>query len=278
MFNPFNLNKQNPFEGIELSSICYFDTETTGLHPKESQIVEIAAVLGDAKFYRKIELTEETLQQIVSQKENFEKKSKKDKTIEELLQMSNYHEGDDQKCSEEDALKEFVQFVKSAKVLLAHNASFDMRMINVRCQRYGIEPLKDIPIYDSLAFSRRFFVPSLITIERTSKNSQSRQKAKDILDKITKQYYKSGQRMNISSSLSSLMGALRGQADNWHQAMADVEMLKDLIENFFKLLFDKHCKEDFEKDIRSKETFKQYYMRNVRFEDRMKQNDKKKAR
>ena len=278
MFDPFNLNKQNPFEGIELNSICYFDTETTGLHPVQSQIVEIAAVLGDAKFYRKIELTEETLQQITSQKENFEKKSKKDKTIEELLQMSDYYNGNDKKSSEEDALKQFVQFVKSAKILLAHNASFDMRMVNVRCKKYGIEPIKDIPIYDSLAFSRRFFVPSLITIEKTSKNSQSRQKAKDILDKITKQYYKSGQRMNVSNTLSSLVGALRGQIGNWHQAMADVEMLKDLIENFFKLMFDKHFKEDFERDIRSKQTFKQYYMRNVRFEDRMKQSDKKKAR
>lgn len=278
MFNPFNLNKQNPFEGIELNSICFFDTETTGLHPSQSQIVEIAAILGDKKFYKKIELTEETLKQIEDQKENFQKKSAKDKTIEELLQMSNYSEGDDQKSSEESALKEFVQFVKSASILLAHNASFDMRMINVRCKKYGIEPIKDISVYDSLAFSRRFFVPSLITIEKTSRNAQSRQKAKDILDKITKQYYKSGQRMNISNTLSSLVGALRGQSEGWHQAMADVEMLKDLIENFFKLMFDKHFKEDFEKDIRSKQTFKQYYMRNVRFEDRMKQSDKKKAR
>ena len=278
MFNPFNLNKQNPFEGIELNSICFFDTETTGLHPAQSQIVEIAAILGDKKFYKKIELTEETLKQIEVQKENFQKKSPKDKTIEELLQMSNYGEGNDQKSFEESALKEFVQFAKSASILLAHNASFDMRMVNVRCQKYNIEPIKDIPVYDSLAFSRRFFVPSLITIEKTSRNAQSRQKAKDILDKITKQYYKSGQRMNISNTLSSLVGALRGQIGNWHQAMADVEMLKDLIENFFKLMFDKHFKEDFEKDIRSKRTFKQYYMRNVRFEDRMKQSDKKKAR
>ena len=278
MFNPFNLNKQNPFEGIELNSICFFDTETTGLHPAQSQIVEIAAILGDKKFYKKIELTEETLKQIEVQKENFQKKSPKDKTIEELLQMSNYGEGEDQKSSEESALKEFVQFAKSASILLAHNASFDMRMVNVRCKKYKIEPIKNIPVYDSLAFSRRFFVPSLITIEKTSRNAQSRQKAKDILNKITKQYYKSGQRMNISNTLSSLVGALRGQIGNWHQAMADVEMLKDLIENFFKLMFDKHFKEDFEKDIRSKRTFKQYYMRNVRFEDRMKQSDKKKAR
>lgn len=277
MFNPFNLNKQNPFKGIELGSICYFDTETTGLHPSRSQIVEIAAIIGAKKFYKKIELTEETLKQIEDQKENFQKKSTKDKTIEELLQMSNYNEGNDQKSSEEDALKEFVLFVESANILLAHNASFDMRMVNVRCKKYGIEPIKGVPVYDSLAFSRRFFVPSLITIEKTSKSALARQKAKDILDKITKQYYKSGQRMKVSSTLSSLIGALRGQIGNWHQAMADVEMLKDLIENFFKLMFDKHFKEDTEKDMRSKQTFRRYFMRNVRFEDRMKQNDKKKA-
>lgn len=278
MFNPFNLNKPNPFENFDTNSVCYFDTETTGLHPSQSQIVEIAAILGDKKFYKKIELTDETLKQIEDQKENFEKKSKKDKTVDDLLQMSNYYNASSEKSTEESALREFVQFVKSASILLAHNATFDMKMVNVRCKKYGIEPIKDIPVYDSLAFSRRFFVPSLITIEKTSRNAQSRQKAKEILDKITKQYYKSGQRMNVSNTLSSLVGALRGQSEGWHQAMADVEMLKDLIENFFKLMFDKHFKEDFEKDIRSKQTFKQYYMRNARFEDRMKQSDKKKAR
>jgi len=241
-------------------------------------IVEIAAVLGDKKFYKKIELTDDTLKQIENQKEHFEQKSKRDKTIDDLLQMSNYYNASSEKSTEEEALKEFVEFVKSASILLAHNATFDMKMINVRCKKYGIEPIKDIPVYDSLAFSRRFFVPSLITIEQTSKNKTSRQKAKDILDKITKQYYKSGQRLNISNNLSALVGALRGQTDNWHQAMADVTMLKDLVENFFKLMFDKHYKDDIENDIRSKQTFKKYYMRNVRFEDRLKQSDKKKAR
>lgn len=278
MFNPFNLNKPNPFENFDTNTVCYFDTETTGLHPDSSQIVEIAAILGDKKFYKKIELTDETLKQIKAQKEHFEQKSKRDKTIDDLLQMSNYYNASSDMSTEEQALKEFVEFVKSAAILLAHNASFDMKMINVRCKKYGIEPIKDIPVYDSLAFSRRFFVPSLITIEKTSKNAQSRQKAKDILDKITKQYYKSGQRLNISNTLSALIGALRGQIGNWHQAMADVEMLKDLVENFFKLLFDKHYKDDAGSDIRSKETFKKYYMRNVRFEDRLKQSDKKKAR
>jgi DNA polymerase III epsilon subunit-like protein len=269
VFSPFNLNKPNPFEGLDFNSICYFDTETTGLHPQTSQIVEIAAIKGDEKFYKKIHLTDEIKAKIEREKQNFEKQTKKDKTVEELLMMSGYHNTTSD-SSEKKALEEFVNFCKNSAVLLAHNASFDMKMINQRCKMYGIEHLKNIPVYDTLAFSRRFFVPALITIEQTSKTSLSREKAKVILDKITKSYYKSGQRLNVSNSLSSLIGALRGSVGNWHQAMSDVEMLKDLVENFFKLMFDKHYN-----TIKDKYTFKKYYMRNSRFEDRMRQNDKK---
>jgi len=270
MFSPFNLNKKNPFEGLDLNTICYFDTETTGLHPATSQIVEIAAIKGSEKFYKKIHLTDEIKTKIEDERQNFVPKTKKDKTIEELLAMSGYHNTSSD-SSEKSALEEFVAFCGGSSILLAHNATFDMKMINHRCKMYGIDYLQNIPVYDTLAFSRRFFVPALITIEQSSKNEMSRKKAKDILDKITKTYYKSGQRLNISNSLSSLIGALRGSVGNWHQAMADVEMLKDLVENFFKLMFNKHYD-----TIIDKYTFKKYYMRNSRFEDRMKESDKKK--
>ena len=272
MFNPFNLNKKNPFEGIDLKTICYFDTETTGLHPSDSQIVEIAAIIGDKKFYKKISLTIETEQKIKDERIHFVKRSARDKTVEELLNMTGYKDNPPN-GNEEESLREFMDFVKEASVLLAHNASFDMKMINERAKRYGISPLQGIPVYDTLAFSRRFFVPALITVENTSKNAESRKKAKEILDKITTKYYKSGQRLNVANNLSSLVGALRGNVGNWHQAMADVEMLKDLVENFFKLMFDKHYDK-----IQDRLTFKKYYMRNVRFEDRMKESDKRKKK
>jgi DNA polymerase III epsilon subunit-like protein len=270
MFNPYNLDKKNPFEGVDLSSICYFDTETTGLHPANSQIVEIAAIIGENKFYKKIHLTEDTKQKIEQQSKHFERENKRSKTIGELLAMSNYDQSEAD-STEEEALKEFVEFARNASVLLAHNASFDMKMVNERCRMYGLSPLQKIPVYDTLAFSRRFFVPALITIEHNSRNAESRKKAKEILDKITKTYYKSGQRLNISNSLSSLVGALRGSVGNWHQAMADVEMLKDLVESFFKLMFDKHYGK-----ITDKYTFKKYFMRNSRFEDRLNKSDKQK--
>lgn len=268
MFSPFNLKKENPFANIDVSSICYFDTETTGLHPNNSQIVEIAALKGNSKFYKKIHLNEDTKQKIEKEKTYFNKNNKKAKTIEELLTMSCYNSSPSF-CSEKEALLDFVKFAENSSILLAHNASFDMRMINDRCRFYQIPTLSRIPVYDTLAFSRRFFVPALITIELSSTNAKSRKKAKSILDKLTKSYYKSGQRLNISNSLSSLIGALRGNSLNWHQATADVEMLKDLVENFFKLIFDKHFS-----TITSKTTFKKYFMRNSRFEERMRNKDK----
>ena len=181
MFNPFNLNKKNPFEGLDLNTICYFDTETTGLHPSNSQVVEIAALKGTEKFYKKIHLTEQIKQAIEAQKQNFVPKNKRDKTIEELLTMSGYT-NTPSNISEKEALDEFVNFCTGSSILIAHNASFDMKMINERCKLYGLKQLRNIPVYDTLAFSRRFFVPALITIETNSKNDASRKKAKKIFD------------------------------------------------------------------------------------------------
>ncbi len=271
MFNPYNSDKENPFKNLDPNSICYFDTETTGFHPKNSQIVEIAAIIGNDKFYKKIHLTDETKKKIEAERQNFIRKTKRDKTVEELLVMTGYHESASE-CTEQEALSEFVEFVKKSSVLLAHNAPFDMRMINGRCKVYNLPTLATLPVYDTLAFSRRFFVPALITIENTSKNAASRKKAKDILDKLTTKYYKSGQRLQIANNLSALVNALKGSVGSWHQAMADVEMLKDLVENFFKLMFDKHYDE-----IPNKLTFKKYYMRNSRMEDRFKERDKAKS-
>ena len=149
-YSPFNLNKENPLEGIDTNTICYFDTETTGLLPSSAQIVEIAAVRGDKQFYEKIELTQQTKELIQQQAQSFKRKNAYDKTIDELLQMTNYY---DKKAkttaTEEEALRKFKQFAESSSFLLAHNASYDMKMVNVRMKRYGIQIIKDIPVLDS---------------------------------------------------------------------------------------------------------------------------------
>jgi DNA polymerase III epsilon subunit-like protein len=257
-YSPFNLNKPNPLEDINFNAVCYFDTETTGLKPSIAQIVEVAAVRGNEQFYKKIELTQDTKLLIAQQAKHFERKNAYDKTVDELLQMTNYY---DEKAktnsSEEQALKDFKQFAEQSSFLLAHNAEYDMKMINVRMKKYGIQTIKDIPVLDSLAFSRRFFIPLL-----RSQEEEGSAEAKSLLDQLTTKYTKDNQRKNVASNLGTLSKALFGQIENWHQALADVLTTKKIVEQIFSSLMIKH------KDETDKLSFKKYYMKNKRMENR----------
>lgn len=268
------LEKLDPFSGSaklltseNLSSICYFDTETTGLHPSSSQIVEIAAVKGPETFYRKIFLTPETEKQIQQQEQN----PPSGKSIKDLLKMTDYDSGKPT-SSEIEALRDFKNFVQGSSFLLAHNATFDMKMINERLKFYKESSLERIPVWDSLAFSRRFLLPFLMTLEETASSEES-QKAKDILDVLTTDYWQpSGKRKKVSSKLGDLSSALRGGISNWHQALADVQTLKSLVEEFF-LIYQNSIP-----SVSSSPSFKKYYLKNRKQEERMKEWDRNKRK
>jgi DNA polymerase III epsilon subunit-like protein len=248
----------NPLEGIDFTRVCYFDTETTGLRPSNAQIVEIAAVRGNDQLYEKVELTDDTKQLIAQQAQNFERKNKYDKSIDELLQMTNYYDTKAKTtATEEEALRKFKEFAEQSQYLLAHNASYDMKMVNSRMKRYGIQTIKNIPVLDSLAFSRRFFVPLL-----RSQEEEGSQEAKKLLDQLTSSYKKDGQRKNIQSNLGALSKALFDQIDNWHQALNDVLTTKKLVEQGLALYMSKY------KEAPSTPSFKKYYAMNKRAERR----------
>lgn len=252
--------KDNPLEDIDFNKICYFDTETTGLKPSVAQIVEIAAVRGSEQFYEKIELTEETKRLIAQQDQSFERKNLYDKSVDELLQMTNYYDVEAKTtASEEEALRKFKEFAEQSDYLLAHNASYDMKMVNVRMKRYGIQSIKGIPVLDSLAFSRRFFVPLL-----RSQEEEGSQEAKTLLDQLTSNYKKDGQRKTVQSNLGALSKALFGQIDSWHQALNDVLTTKKLVEQGLSLYMSKH------KKAITTPSFKKYYAMNKRAENRYK--------
>jgi DNA polymerase III alpha subunit (gram-positive type) len=257
-YNPYNLNKPNPLEDIDFDTICYFDTETTGLKPSIAQIVEIAAVRGEEQFYEKIELTSDTKLLIQQQAQSFERKNAYDKTVNELLQMSNYYDDKAKTTStEEMALRKFKDFAEQSSFLLAHNAEYDMKMINVRMKRYGIQSIKGIPVLDSLTFSRRFFIPLL-----RSQETEGSQEAKALLDQLTTKYTKDNQRKNVASNLGTLSKALFGQIENWHQALADVLTTKKIVEEVFSILMSRHSEH-----VKTP-SFKKFYMMNKRAENR----------
>jgi len=241
-FNPYNNDQDNPFNNINLDEVCYFDTETTGLQPKNNQIVELAAKLGSQEFYAKIHLTKETLERIQLQsiKPPMRKDGTPSRTIEDLLAMSGYRSGTTSTVTEQQALIDFELFVKDAKVLVAHNASFDMNMINRRRRHYDMFPMERKKVWDTRVLSSKFMIPTLLAIENDEHSNQDKQKAKTMLDVLTTKFNKVGERDKISSSLGDLSKSILGGIKGWHQAMADVNTLKSIVEDFLINFFSEH--------------------------------------
>lgn len=237
-FDPYNLNQSNPFEGVDLTEVCYFDTETTGLDPRVDQIVELAAKLGDTEHYAKMHLTPEILEQIKKQQQDTQPRSSK--SIEDLLAMSGYHEGDKPTVTEEQALKDFEQFIGPAKILVAHNAGFDMNMVNRRRRHYGMAPMDRKKVWDTRVLSSKFMIPSLLAIEKGQHSTEDKAEAKRMLDILTTKFGKFGGRMKVSSRLGDISKAIFGDIKGWHQAMADVTTMKGIVEKFLKEFFEKH--------------------------------------
>lgn len=237
-FNPYNLNQDNPFEGVNLEEVCYFDTETTGLDPRVDQIVELAAKMGDTEHYAKMHLTPEVLEQIKKQQQETEPRSSK--SIEELLDMSGYKEGKAPNVTEEQALIDFEQFIGPAKVLVAHNAGFDMNMVNRRRRHYGMGPMERKKVWDTRVLSSKFMIPTLLAIENGEHSPSDKEEAKRLLDILTTKFTKKGERMKVSSRLGDISKAIFGDIKGWHQAMADVTTMKNIVEEFLIKFFQQH--------------------------------------
>lgn len=254
-FDPYNENQTNPFEGVDLNEVCYFDTETTGLDPKINQIVELAAKMGDSEHYAKIHLTEEILDQIRQQQQDPNPRSKEDKSIEELLTMSGYKEGNAPSVTEEQALIDFEQYIQPAKVLVAHNAGFDMKMVNVRRAHYGMGPMERKRVWDTRVLSSKFMIPTLLAIENGEYEQGDKIEAQRMLNILTTKFDKAGNRSKVSSRLGDISKAVFGDIKGWHQAMADVTTMKGIVEEFLIKFFQEHYKSDVQKT----KTFQKHY-------------------
>ena len=144
------------FQKYEGRDFIFFDTETLGLNPipEYIQLTQIGAILVNAGTMEqkktinlKIELNDSAkrfLEPSSWERQDWEnyKEGGHDKTPDEVLDMTGYFNDMPEKpASEEQASRLFSQMINSAKmpILVAHNASFDMRFIRVRAKRYGIK-------------------------------------------------------------------------------------------------------------------------------------------
>jgi len=225
-------------ESFSDNTWIFFDTETIGFDPNERQLTEIAAVAANpnnwesdpqilGSFNEKIKLDDETISRIESenQPEEIESRSPNTKTVQDLLSMTSYGERGREYLEEQDALTKFLQFIDSfpSPVLVAQNASFDMKFISVRSGGR----LKRYPVVDTMRIMQLFLIPLLMTLKKSHNDSE----AAAFLEKLKRGRY-------YSSSLGVVSGAYGISIDNWHSALADVEMMMKMFHHVVVTLRD----------------------------------------
>ena len=244
------LNTVLNFKG---KTIIYFDTETLGFQPKTDylQLTEVAAMAYDGNTFKeigkldyKVNLTKAGKN--LMKKGTPERKSwewhvnPKDKlqTPEDVFKMTRYGDKTAEFVKEAHALNIFFEFFNKYKnpVLIAHNAPFDLKYLGIRASKYGIK-MKTYESLDTLKLNKMFFLPFLKSVEK----SEELDLVLNGLMKVSKTGRKS-----VSSTLGSLSKALKIDASEWHNALADVEMLMGVLFKMVKL-FKKYEKVDISK-------------------------------
>lgn len=239
------LEKFLKFDG---KTMVLFDTETVGLEPNTSyiQLTHIAAMVYDGstfnqvgEYSKKISIGPE-LDRALNDPNSIESKhlskemmrrekkyGKPDLHPRDALKMTGYDNPNAEKINEKEALIEFEKFLEQFPnvVILAHNATFDMKAIAARRRFHGLPPMKKYPVLDTLQVSRYFFIPSMQALETNPE-------VKKVLDALlAKTKYKS-----YSSSLGKLGQALGVKVDGWHDAKEDVKMLMQVLQKIVQFL------------------------------------------
>jgi DNA polymerase III epsilon subunit-like protein len=261
---------------LQNNTLIFFDTETTGFSPKTEQLTEIAAlscqfneftVIDD--FYEKVRLLPEIENRLKSNTiENNDWLSKikagdKFKSPSDVLKMTRYGEkpGTRHYYMEKVLLENFADFVNSFDnpILIAHNAPFDMKMVNTRMKKYGLKPLK-VSVLDTNIILKLFFIPMLKSLKKSGNKL-----AGDFLGKLLQPVMglngpildpdldwntkipklnpdgtpKMKTRMFYSTSIGVIAPAFNINNDEWHNALADIKLMMEIFRKTI-LLFNKY--------------------------------------
>lgn len=214
--------------------LIFFDTETTGLYSrkKHSLITEIAALAIDTstgqelgRYSMKSKLSpevEQTRERQRALKASGELRAKM--SIDDILKMTGYEEGDIPFEEEGKVLEGFVNFIKQFEgknpVMVAHNAAFDMRQINDALkQRHKMTFLPKYPVLDTLALVKKYLQPLLLGLEEKRGENEEIDRLLNTLRPAK----------TFVSGLSALGLAFEVGTEHWHSAVADALQLSGIL-------------------------------------------------
>jgi DNA polymerase III epsilon subunit-like protein len=182
------------------STLIWLDTETTGLKVHDNQLTELSAIVTDSEF--------NAIDQF-SKKIKIDWSNVKDpqRTKDVVLPMTRYGERGVKYHDESETIDEFFDWVDSFDnpVLIAQNASFDIKYLAVRGNRKI-----DYPVIDTKMVIQLYFIP--IIQQLSDENSSSMGKIAPILD------------IDVSG---------------WHSAVEDVKIMIDMFKKI-KDYLEKH--------------------------------------
>lgn len=132
----------NERQAIRIMREIIFDTETTGLDPRDDRVIEI----GGVELYNRFPTGRTFHVYINAQGRAIHPDALAVHGISEehLADKPGFH----------DIAEDFMAFVEGA-TLIAHNANFDMGFINAELARLGIGPIAGDRVVDTLALARR---------------------------------------------------------------------------------------------------------------------------
>ena len=226
-------------DGYADNTWIFFDTETTGMHPKSAQLTEIGAIAVDpnvwsseatvlGQFNEKIKLTDET-EKLLNDPESEERRAWEKgnqqarnplKEPQDVLSMTRYGEKGRAYGDEQEILDQFFEWAAgfSNPLFIAQNAAFDLRFLSVRSGG----KLPKYPVLDTMQLMQHYLLPLLKTQTRAAEGDAA---AQELLDKL---YVKKGNWGYHSTSMGVVSKAYGVNIDDWHNALADVKMMMEM--------------------------------------------------
>jgi len=137
-------NSFNKDYNLEHTRFVVFDTETTGLNPKQDRLLSIGTVTI-VNF--KINVADQ-LECYIKQ-DHFNAKTVE---IHGILKQGHLN-----KIDEEEAIKQFLKHIEGA-ILVAHHVHFDVTMINEALKRLGLPKLKNKTVDTGILYRKTKYI------------------------------------------------------------------------------------------------------------------------